>query len=499
MPASLPPARLRSLGGTPLWVPVGFRGRSLPGSGGVYDTTNNSVSDLTWWQMPSFAGVSALKLVYGGYDVGNYGPMDRAPTVTGFASVQVPGAQVVSVFVNGTPASGVTAIPISPGSALAVPSKGQTITGTGIPAGAYITSVVPTINGTAVVSGFTVNISAATTAALTNAQVLTCSGAMNPAFWGRQRSLTIYPAHDFYVSDPIPVQAAANSWVAVRGSWTFSSSSILMCDYPTATSGTTRINQSSINESSQRGIGLADTTQIPTQPSNSGGGYWCPVSLLGLVQTTAPHPAVLIIGDSIAAGTGDAADSNGRLGYVQKALGNAIPWANVARGSNSAGHEAAEPRGAYRLSIEMGVTDVLLEVGRNDINAGTGAPTALAFLQKIAAPYVASGIRVWGFTCLPTTSSTDGWATLGNQTIPNSTYETDRLSYNTSLRTSYATYGLSGVFDVAAIVEQGGASSPTGLWRVDLGAASVDGVHPSAVLHAAIVSAGTIQTSRFTA
>ena len=38
---------------------------------------------------------------------------------------------------------------------------------------------------------------------------------------------------------------------------------------------------------------------------------------------------------------------------------------------------------------------------------------------------------------------------------------------------------LSGIVDIAAAVEQGGTSAPTGKWRVDLGPLGGDGVHPS--------------------
>jgi hypothetical protein len=36
-------------------------------------------------------------------------------------------------------------------------------------------------------------------------------------------------------------------------------------------------------------------------------------------------------------------------------------------------------------------------------------------------------------------------------------------------------------------------------WRTDLGQASADGVHPSAVLHQAVINAGLLSPGRFTA
>ena len=38
MPATIFPPTLRQSGGRQLWLPIGFRGRGAPGSGGAYDS-----------------------------------------------------------------------------------------------------------------------------------------------------------------------------------------------------------------------------------------------------------------------------------------------------------------------------------------------------------------------------------------------------------------------------------------------------------------------------
>jgi lysophospholipase L1-like esterase len=212
--------------------------------------------------------------------------------------------------------------------------------------------------------------------------------------------------------------------------------------------------------------------------------------------TARPAASVLILGDSIAAGTGDLIDTDGRMGFIQRSLTNAVPWVSLARGSTSAAQLAANPRGAYRLSIETGVTDVILEYCRNDLaSGGSNAAQLVALLQSIAAPYLATGKRVWICTSLPTTSSTDGWTSDSGQTVVYSSQETQRLAYNANVRANVLALGFSGLIDIANVVE---SATAAGKWRSDGGAWTTDGIHPNSTLgHPGIVSAGVMPLSSF--
>jgi hypothetical protein len=75
--------------------------------------------------------------------------------------------------------------------------------------------------------------------------------------------------------------------------------------------------------------------------------------------------------------------------------------------------------------------------------------------------------------------------------------EVQRESYNAFARANWQSGGTcSGLIDVDAIIADPGGSKK---WRTDLGQASADGVHPSAVLHQAVINAGVLSPSRFTA
>jgi len=166
------------------------------------------------------------------------------------------------------------------------------------------------------------------------------------------------------------------------------------------------------------------------------------------------------------------------------------------RGSTSAVQMIHNTRGAYRLAVETGVTDLLLEYCRNDLIAGITAASVITSLQTIAGPFIAAGIRVWVFTCPPTTTSTDAWATSANQTIANISAETQRIAYNAALRSGGAVaLGFAGLIDMSAVVEDG--ANP-GKWLTTSGAWTTDGVHPNSTQgHPALIAAAIVAPTNF--
>jgi hypothetical protein len=76
--------------------------------------------------------------------------------------------------------------------------------------------------------------------------------------------------------------------------------------------------------------------------------------------------------------------------------------------------------------------------------------------------------------------------------------ETQRQAYNSFARANWrnGTGTCTGLIDIDSIVADHGGSNK---WRTDLGQASADGVHPSAVLHQAAVNAGILSPSLFPA
>ncbi len=567
-----PQKSLRALSGRQVWVPICSR-RGVNGSAAWFDSTNTSVMDQVSCTAPSYGNVTAVKIVYAAFDMPQQGETDRAITATGTSSIYVPANGSLLLLLNGGVASGSTALTFSAtGLGANGVSIGQTVssTGGGIAAGTYVAAVANSFVGGAGNSPVStvVTLSTATTAATAAGQPFAFIGSFVPAKFGGRRQFTIEPAHDVVTSDPISVFLSPGQSFFVRSAATASAPAMQLMDYPGSGS---RLP----GEFDNRGVLANDQTLTPVTLSNTGGGFWCPVAVLALVTVANGQPtpgAVLVLGDSIAAGTGDVADALGLQGYVQRSLENNTPFITAARGSTTAFGLVTRGDGQFALSVDTGITDVLLEDGRNDILSFQNSDTALrSSIQQIASRYTATGKRVWCFTIPPTTQSNDGWTSLANQTwtvaavstgsaaappgsvalgmqtisnlavgqalsgagiaagtvittiagttiglsvattaiIPAGQHlsfgsasslaapsEIYRQFYNVYLRAQYASLGCSGLVDDDSVFSDAGG---TGKWRVDLGAASADGVHPSAVLHQAAVNAGLISSRMFLA
>jgi lysophospholipase L1-like esterase len=581
-----PQRSLRWLDGRQVWVPLCAR-RGVNGSAAWFDNTNTAVMDQQACISPSWGTVTAVKLVFAAFDMPQQGEVDRPVTATGTAAIFVPslntnvltsgsGVAAGSFVINPFPSTLQSANGVSLGQFVSATSTG------GVAGGAYVTGIANSFTaGSGNVPGSTsVTLSAATTAATTAGEKFTFSGLFTPVKFGGKRSFTIEPAHDVVTSDPVAVTLAPSTWFLVRTSATMSGTGLQLADMPGTARLTVTSNGSSFQEFDSRGTAVNDQTMTPLQVANTGGGYWGPVAVLALVTPNAgavPPGAVLILGDSIAAGTGDAADALGLEGYIQRSLENNVPFISAARGSTTAAGLLAHGDGQYALSIDTGITDVILEPGRNDIEILLSGASALkSTITAVAARYAGAGRRAWCVTVVPSTYSNDGWMTAANQSFPAATsatgtaatasgavqialtsianlttgmsvglnlstagaiapgttvtainggastitisaattasiaagttlyfgaatasgsaVETQRQSYNALLRTGWASMGCSGLIDIDGVV-----SDPVniGKWRTDLGQASIDGVHPSAVLHQQAVNAGILAAAMF--
>lgn len=103
--------------------------------------------------------------------------------------------------------------------------------------------------------------------------------------------------------------------------------------------------------------------------------------------------------------------------------------------------------------MDDGITDVFLELCRNDIESLqlTASVTETAVAQS-AAPYLSAGKRVWPFTCVPSTYSNDGWATLANQGFPAAA---QTLTAAVASGATTVTLGATGSVAAGQIVTQG--------------------------------------------
>ena len=586
---SVPQRSLRALGGRPVWVPLCSR-RGVNGSSAWFDATNTAVMDQQACISPSWGTVTALKLVFAAFDMPQQGEVDRPVTATGTAAIFVPGAHSDTVIGGAGVPNGSATLNVFAGTSLGANaiSLGQVVSskGSGIAGGTYVTGVSNAFTpGSGNVPGNTVvSISPATTAATLTYQAFNFGGLFVPVKFGGKRAFTIEPSHDVVTSDPVSVDLAPNSWFMVRTSASLSGPGLQLMDMPVNAPLTVNAPATgSVTEFDSRSASVSDLTMAPVSLNNTGGGYWGPVALLGLVTPSSGQVApgaVLVLGDSIAAGTGDTPDALGLEGYIQRSFENNVPFVTAARGSTTAFGLMAHSEGQEALAIDTGVTDVLLELGRNDIQQFATSAVALeSIIQTLVSRYGNAGRRVWCFTIPPTTYSNDAWTSVANQGLPSAvgnvgaaavnagattiplasvsniaagqvvalnaattvppqaiapgtvvvsvntstssivisvptqtalpaatklyfgsnqpgTAELQRQAYNAFLRANWQTSALSctGLVDVDQVMADPAGS---GKWRTDLGQASADGVHPSAVLHQAVVNAGLLSAWHF--
>lgn len=417
---SAPQRSLRALGGRPTWVPICSR-RGVNGSAAYYDATDISSMNQVMCFAPSWGTVFALKLVYAAFDLTQQGEIDRGITATiANASIFNPVLPSNQVYTSAAFTTSSTYINCSPvaGSGCNSVSAGQFVTsgGTYFAAGTYVTSV---INGFAAGSGnqptlTQINLSASPTANNGGGLAVTFTGGIVPVHWGGNKGVVFGPAHDVITSDATTVSMPPNTQYFIRTAAIMSGAGMQIEDYP----GGFRYTGAE-NEFDARGTSLNDHTMDPTNLANTGGGFWGPVAVLGMVTPSAGNSspgAVLVLGDSIATGTGDVPDALYLQGYIQRSLENNVPFVTAARGSTTAAEEASQGAGQFALATDTGVTDVLLELGRNDIEQFMASAAMLeASITTITARYGQTGKRVWCFTVPPSTISSDGWTTLANQ------------------------------------------------------------------------------------
>jgi hypothetical protein len=419
-----PAKSLRTLNGRPLWVPICSR-RGVNGSAAYTDSTNTAAMDQVLCTAPSWGKVTALKLVYAGFDLPQMGEQDRLISATITAAIFQPANNQYAIASSAATSFPSSTLQFAGGSfnsnALSI---GQQISGTGIPAGDYVTGISRVVGTSNAISTVSITLALPTTANTASGQLFTFAGQFTPVAFGGIRSVALTPRHDVLTSDPAAVQVAAGGQFWVRTAASFSGTGIMLMDYP-GTGSRVLANTAygiTYDEFDTRGTTLNDLTMAPVSGSNTGGGYFCPWYVLGLVTPNvgaAVPGAVLVLGDSIGAGTGDLADGLYLQGYIQRSLENNIPFITAARGSTTAQMLVARGDGQYAATIDTGVTDVLVELGRNDIQQFSATAAMVeGYTASIAARYGAAGMRVWCFTVPPTTYSNDGWTTLANQGFP---------------------------------------------------------------------------------
>jgi lysophospholipase L1-like esterase len=208
--------------------------------------------------------------------------------------------------------------------------------------------------------------------------------------------------------------------------------------------------------------------------------------LLSGVDVLAPRPvrAVVAVGDSITDGVGTTPDAEARwtdaLAARLTAAGGeetmTVLNAGISRNellADGVGGPPPQARFSYDVTGALGVTDVVLNIGTNDIAAGRDAAAIEAGLTRFADAARAAGKRVFLTTITPSTAGTHG--------SPQAVATRDAV--NTWIRTEGRALA-AGVVDFAAAV-----ADPAHPERLAPSADAGDGLHLSAAGYRALAAA----------
>lgn len=302
-------------------------------------------------------------------------------------------------------------------------------------------------------------------------------GVLHPVTWDGEPTLSADP-DTMVESDPIDIQIGEGSiyWTRI----------LLPAGVDVPGFGTGR-PMSRMAGNHLSGTWTPDALPEGTTPSM----LFCPIPQAHIGKARASTVVPAMIGDSIAA---QGAYAGGWFRLACDAT--LVPALSYGRGvrkfTSLDGREGDTLRAATHILSEYGANDVKT-YGYEEM-----WPNALAFYAYVAALNPAP---VWQTTCTPVgVSSSDGYVSYGNQTV---VADEVRAQWNAFLRdgapchpTTKAAlavgatgtviragddgHPLAGIVEVAATVEQGGSSAPTGKWNFSGSTPYTgDGTHPT--------------------
>ena len=289
-------------------------------------------------------------------------------------------------------------------------------------------------------------------------------------------------------STGIPVTVGGStSWTITGGNWVQTDPIAIgvtagqSIDVQTYVSGTqwypTLINGGGFVASNQ-------ATRGSSKLGSSAGALYAPAIVTGKRS----GPAVVVMGDSIAY---NSAQGNS-FGYLEKGLDGHYGLINTSSPGDRLYWYLAGRR-SFSQFADNDATTAIVEYCRNDLGDGRTVAQMQANLLTLWTTRKNAGQRVIQTTITPNTTSTDSWATTGNQTVANAGVESNRVSLNNWIRagapivggtavapgTSGATlagqagHPLYGYWEITDEVE---TARNSGIWKAGY---TTDGLHPN--------------------
>ena len=180
-------------------------------------------------------------------------------------------------------------------------------------------------------------------------------------------------------------------------------------------------------------------------------------------------------------------DENGNVGYADKLLSTVMgcPSVSLAKGSDSFTYAAEEYKGRLDILTVCNVNKVHVYLTSNDLNGGRTFEMIMKNSKKLNDLIAARnpGIKIYGTTVLPRSTSSDKFETVENQKAKKNTAGANSLrgKWNAMMRTNPQKVGYFDAFELSSYVEHDWKNE-TGVWS-SLDATpskyTADGVHPT--------------------
>lgn len=324
------------------------------------------------------------------------------------------------------------------------------------------------------------------------------AAAAYPVLFGGAQSRSVDPGAYSVLSDVLGEDFARGDQPYVRTGVTIAAGQSIPVGMSAFLGGTAEAAYQSSNAASQ--IYGTGALAAGTNGTTTSYGYG-PLALLG--RPTGPCASVIVLGDSIADGQGDASggDGNGNRGWIARGLGtaaaNGLPIAYT-KDTRPSDTPAVNTRSnAWRKRGLWKYANVLIcEEGINQL-VPTSQAAQLAYLQDIWLSAKRRHMQVWQTLITPQTTSTDGWATAANQTV-NATFAANRAALNAAIVAAVASGQIDGVIDPNPSIEDQ-ANPGKFVTNGTANYATTDGTHPTPAFHTAMVGAITAIAARLKA
>lgn len=278
----------------------------------------------------------------------------------------------------------------------------------------------------------------------------------------------VIPDGSYLLSDPVNVTIPKDAAVFVRTYYT-NSVGIVFNQY--------RCNTTLGEAATYAASGVVDQTMGGTVTNTAGTPCYGPVAILAMTAL----PSFFLIGDSRIYGVNDTLTSGSDgLGELARSFGDNYPYINAGVAGSTATQMASQGAAGKRALLGQYCTHVLHQFGINDIATHTAAVLE-ADVQTIHGLF--SGKKFYPCTVAPRSTSTDSWATLGNQTADAQTPQ--RILYNNWVRAN--TGAFAGYIELADQVE---SARDSGLWKAP--GYTADGLHETQAGYVAIQNSGAI-------